>query len=369
MYARRRRHRRNRIRWFVVLPVLVVVLVSSAKLLLHGISFGVPSVSQSPLATSGVTGGPEQSAAITLSPTPNVSSMPEGVAAATPAGEAPGVTLDAMAFLSSVGGGVEDERPVEPTPSATVVLTPTSTPPPRRIITYTVQAGDSVWSVASRFDLDIETLRWSNPALVRNPDVIWPDQVLTILPVRGAYHTVKAGETLEKIASAYGVDPAVIVAEPLNELEASGMLRAGQELVIPGGRKDISLPKPPLSPNYTFAWPLWGVISQGYHTGHHAIDIAGPYDTPVYAAASGRVLFSAFSTVGYGYMVKIDHGGGLVAIYGHLKGDYVAVGDWVQRGQMIGRLGSTGNSTGPHLHFEVRRNGVWVTPLSFLPPR
>ncbi len=238
-----------------------------------------------------------------------------------------------------------------------------------QIITYTVQPGDSVWSIAVRFRLDIDTLRWSNPALARNPDLLRVGQVLTILPVRGAYHTVQEGETLERIAKTYGVDPAVIVAYPLNGLSEPVTLQAGQKLVIPGGRRDLRLAKPPLSPDYPFAWPLWGEISQGYKPGHLAIDIAGPYDTPVYAARAGRVTFSGFSDVGYGYTVILDHGDGLTSLYGHLKGDYVAVGQWVKRGEIIGRLGSTGNSTGPHLHFEIRRKGERQNPLHFLPPR
>lgn len=240
---------------------------------------------------------------------------------------------------------------------------------PPKIITYTVQEGDSVWSIAVRFHLDIDTLRWSNPELARNPDLLRVGQVLTILPVRGAYHIVQEGETLESIAKTYGVDPAVIVAYPLNALREPVVLQVGQKLVIPGGRKDVRLPKPPLSPDYPFAWPLWGEISQGYKSGHPAIDIAGPYDTPVYAARAGRVIFSGFSNVGYGYMVILDHGDGLTSLYGHLKGDYVAVGQRVKRGEMIGRLGSTGNSTGPHLHFEIRRNGERQNPLRFLPSR
>lgn len=238
-----------------------------------------------------------------------------------------------------------------------------------QIITYTVQAGDSVWSIAVRFHLDIDTLRWSNPALARNPDRLQIGQVLIILPVRGAYHTVQAGDTLESIARTYGVDPAAIVAYPLNQLSEPVTLYEGQKLVIPGGKKDIRLPKPPLSPDSPFAWPLWGEISQGYRAGHRAIDIGGPYDTPVYAAREGRVTFSGFSNVGYGYMVILDHGNGLTSLYGHLKGDYVSVGQRVKRGEMIGRLGSTGNSTGPHLHFEIRKNGVHQNPLDYLPAR
>ncbi len=240
--------------------------------------------------------------------------------------------------------------------------------PRRQIITYTVQAGDSLSAIAARFDLDVETLRWSNEELARNPDRIYPDQLLVILPLRGAYHVVADGETLAGLAERYGVEPTAISDFPLNDVPPGGSLQAGQPLVIPGGRREIRLPKPSLAPGSAFAWPIVGRITQRYGAQHRAVDIGGPYGATVYASKEGRVVHVGWARTGYGYTVIVDHGNGLQSLYSHLKGQWVHVGDWVDRGDIIGALGSTGNSSGPHVHFEIRLNGQRVDPTPYLPP-
>jgi len=239
--------------------------------------------------------------------------------------------------------------------------------PRRRIITYTVQSGDTLSSIASQFDLDVETLRWSNEELAHNPDRIYPGQELLILPLRGAYYHVANGDTLETIAKRYGVATEQITSFPLNHISPKEPLQPGQALVIPGGRYRVRLARPSSSPGSPFAWPFVGRITQKYSLKHRAIDIAGPYGVTVYAAKAGRVVHVGWARTGYGYTVIIDHGGGLRSLYGHLKGEWVHVGDWVRRGDIIGALGSTGNSTGPHLHFEIRKNGRRVDPMPYLP--
>ncbi|NOZ06289.1 MAG: peptidoglycan DD-metalloendopeptidase family protein [Chloroflexi bacterium] len=239
--------------------------------------------------------------------------------------------------------------------------------PRRRIITYTVQPGDMLTSIAAQFDLDVETLRWSNEELAHNPDRIYPGQELVILPLRGAYHHVAEGETLEGIAKSYGVPPETIISFPLNHVAPDRTLWAGQALVIPGGRRHFHLAKPSLSTGSPFAWPLVGRITQRYSAAHRAIDIAGPYGVTVYAARAGKVVHVGWAPTGYGYTVIIDHGGGLRSLYGHLKGEWVHLGDRVRRGDIIGALGSTGNSSGPHLHFEIRKGGRRVDPMPYLP--
>jgi len=239
--------------------------------------------------------------------------------------------------------------------------------PRRRIITYTVQQGDMLSSIAAHFDLDVETLRWSNEELAHNPDRIYPGQDLTILPLRGAYHHVAESETLEGIAKSYGVPPETIISFPLNHVTPDRTLRAGQALVIPGGRRHFHLAKPSLSAESPFAWPLVGRITQKFSADHRAIDIAGPYGVTVYAARAGKVVHVGWAPTGYGYTVIIDHGSGLRSLYSHLKGEWVHLGDRVRRGDIIGALGSTGNSSGPHLHFEIRKGGQRVDPLPYLP--
>ena len=236
------------------------------------------------------------------------------------------------------------------------------------IITYTVQSGDALWNIAAEFGMDVDTLRWSNPDLERNPDLLPVGMELAILPVPGVYHTVQAGETLSAIAQRYGVAEADIVNYPLNELSEAGELQAGQKLVVPHGHKELVRPTPGPSPGSPFAWPLVGRITQLFSDGHRAIDIGAPYGSPVYAGRAGQVVRSGWARTGYGFTVIIDHGEGLVSLYSHMKGEWVNVGDWVERGQLIGEVGSTGNSSGPHVHFEVRVDGERMDPLEYLPP-
>jgi len=237
------------------------------------------------------------------------------------------------------------------------------------LVWHTVSAGESIWSIADGYGLDLDTLRWSNPALVHNPDLIAPGQRLLILPVPGVYHTVQAGESIEDLAEAYGVEPEEITGYRLNHLRAPYSLVEGQKLVIPFGRKSTRWAKPGLAPDYPFAWPAAGALSQRFSSKHGAIDVAVGYDSPVYAARDGRVTRVDWDDGGYwGFWVVLDHGDGLRSYYAHLKGATVAVGQWVERGQEIGRMGSTGNSTGPHVHFEIRQNGVRMDPLIYLPP-
>jgi murein DD-endopeptidase MepM/ murein hydrolase activator NlpD len=244
---------------------------------------------------------------------------------------------------------------------------PGPTPTPQRVITYTVREGDSLWSIAARFGLDVDTLRWSNEDLARNPDLLSVGQELTILPVKGAYHTVQEGETVASIALAYGVTPTVIMGYPSNDLLPPYRLRAGQKLIVPGGRRELHWPQPDLSPGSPFAWPVVGQITQGYSEEHPALDLGAPYGSPVYAAQAGTVTHSGWARTGYGYTVILDHGEGVQSLYSHMKGDWVTVGQKVERGQLIGEVGSTGHSSGPHVHFEIRVDGQRVDPTGYLP--
>jgi murein DD-endopeptidase MepM/ murein hydrolase activator NlpD len=238
--------------------------------------------------------------------------------------------------------------------------------PRTTILIYVVQEGDTLWSIAHQFDLDVETLRWSNPEIARNPDRLRLEQELVILPVKGAYHTVSSGQTVEKIAAIYGVEPEAITSYPVNDLSFPYMLEVGQKVIVPGGRKTIRLTKPRNVSARGLSWPLSGTLTQRFHAGHKAIDIGGPYGARVYACAAGTVVDWG-REVGYGFRIVIDHGNGVRTSYGHLKGTWVQVGQWVGRGTLIGEVGSTGRSTGPHVHLEVWVNGTRVDPLAYLP--
>jgi murein DD-endopeptidase MepM/ murein hydrolase activator NlpD len=257
------------------------------------------------------------------------------------------------------------------------------------IITYTVQAGDNVETIAQRFGLLPTTIVWSNREVEDNPDVLKVGQQLNILPVDGVWYSVQADDTLSSIAGKFKAKVDDIVASPLNNLTAGANLLPGQQIVVPEGVKPFvakvveaprqsgrvapkagasySGPAPNFAAGGSFGWPTNGYISQGFWYGHRGIDIANAIGIPVAAADGGYVSYAGWSNAGYGYMVQIDHGNGFSTLYAHLSQWYVDPGQAVGRGQVIGAMGSTGNSTGPHLHFEVRYGGAPQNPLVYLP--
>jgi LysM repeat protein len=247
---------------------------------------------------------------------------------------------------------------------------------------YTVAAGDTVLGIAGRFGLNPETLQWSNPELESNPDLLSIGDQVKILPLDGALHTVAQGDTLAAIASRYKVDTQQIIAFDTNNLDdINSPLIIGSELVIPGGTRpfvqrqvvgintqSIATPDNALTGSGNFSWPAAGEISQAYWGGHPAIDIAGRTGAPVRAADGGFVTLAGGGwNGGYGNHVIIDHGNGFATLYAHLNTVIVRAGENVSAGQQIGTLGNTGNSTGPHLHFEIRWQGGARNPYNFLP--
>ncbi len=248
----------------------------------------------------------------------------------------------------------------------------------REVITYTVQTGDNVFNIASRFGLRPDTLIWSNQELEDAPDLLYIGQQLNILPIDGVYHTVASGETLEAIATKYKVQVADITGCDYNGFEFEPFqVSPGQSLIVPGGIKPfkprpvrtivVSVPEGAAQGSGSFIWPVGGYISQGFWDLHKAIDIAGSHGDVVVAADAGYVIYAAWDSSGYGNLVVIDHGNGFITYYAHLYGFTVDAGQSVKRGQQIGARGSTGRSTGSHLHFEIRYNGALRNPISFLP--
>ena len=245
---------------------------------------------------------------------------------------------------------------------------------------YIVQEGDSVASISAKFGVSVYTILWENNLSERS--YIRPGDKLVILPATGVKHLVKRGETLDKIAKTYGVSQEDILA--YNDLIDEGGLKAGETLFIPGGKKlptyvpaaprtvqsYVGAPPPSAAISGTnLQWPTSvRKITQYYGWRHTGVDIASRNSPPIYAAESGTVIRAQASGYngGYGRNVMIDHGNGLVTLYGHMSQLYVNVGDQVTRGQTIGIMGSTGRSTGPHVHFEVRVNGSRVNPLSYI---
>jgi murein DD-endopeptidase MepM/ murein hydrolase activator NlpD len=248
------------------------------------------------------------------------------------------------------------------------------------VVTYRVQPGDTVLGIATKFGLQGTSLLWANEDLDANPDFLTVGQQLFILPIDGVYYTVSRGDTLASIAKQFKVDEAAITGYAANGI-ADGTLSAGQRVVIPGGTKPETQRASPVATysnmapapedaqtgSGAFAWPLRGTLSQGYWAGHRAIDLAVSTGTPVASADAGYVSLVQSSNYGYGKMVIVDHGNGYQTLYAHLSKISVEPGQSVARGEIIGSSGSTGNSTGPHLHFEVIKNGVRTNPLGYLP--
>ncbi len=248
-----------------------------------------------------------------------------------------------------------------------------------QVITYTVQANDNIWAIAQGFGLNAETVLWANPTVERAPDLLRVGQNLVIPPVDGIYYTVQKGDTVAKLAKEYQTTVDKIVAFELNELEEPYTLTPGQRVMLPDGRKKVvpsnyypltrvgSAPKGAPKGTGRFAWPANGWLTQRFWSGHSGIDIGNRTGTPIRAADAGYVVLAGRDTFGYGNQILIDHGNGYYTRYAHLNTVLVRAGQSVKKNQKIGTMGSTGRSTGPHLHFEIIYDRVHRNPLGFLP--
>ncbi len=249
-----------------------------------------------------------------------------------------------------------------------------------KTIEYEVKPGDTVSGIAVKFGIDSDTIRWENN--LTSVDDIKPGQSLRILPVSGVLHKVGRGETIYSIAKKYQADTQSIVDFPFNSFadDETFALSVGQTLIVPDGKKPNEIPWSPalyvaqttpnagsVSATGQFVWPIGGIITQRFSWYHGGDDIAAPFGTPVVAADAGRIIVAGWpDNTGYGNRVMIDHGNGYITLYGHLSRISVGTGQTVKRGDQIGLEGSTGRSTGPHLHFEIRKGGKTINPLDYL---
>ena len=251
------------------------------------------------------------------------------------------------------------------------------------LLVYTVSAGDTLFDIAERYHITADTLVWSND-LGDNPDLLRLGQQLIILPVNGVLHTVAPGDTLDTIAKKYSVQVSDIVGYAWNHLDPQNpTLTLGQKLIVPNGTGPEP-PKPASPPDEApleyggpsanaphgfgrFIWPITGMITQGFWRYHRAIDIGSYIGNPIKAADAGYVAIAGWSNEGYGYYVVLDHRNGYQTLYAHMSRILVAAGQSVSQGETIGLVGSTGNSTGPHLHFEIHFDGIQENPFNYLP--
>ena len=247
-----------------------------------------------------------------------------------------------------------------------------------KAVEYTVLDGDTVSTIAEKFGVDADTIRWQNN--LGSKDTIKAGQVLEVLPVTGVSHKVGKGDTVYSIAKKYDTTPQGIVDYPFNSFtnDETFELAIGQTVVVPDGIPPAAAPTSPrirqLTPDAgtvvasgSFVWPAGGSISQGFVWYHKGIDIANRAAPSILAADSGTVIAAGWlDGYGYGNRVIIDHGNGYRTLYAHLSQVHVVPGQTVARGSAIGKMGSTGRSTGIHLHFEVILNGGYLNPLSVL---
>lgn len=276
-------------------------------------------------------------------------------------------------------------------------------------VAYKVTRGDSLSSIAEQFKIKKESIVYSNEAnLNDNPTLLTPGMVLTIPPVDGILYKWKDGDTLQKVSDDFKADlngdkkvdeadaallADAIVSYPGNNIDLTNpVIKPGQEVMIPGGQRELIawldfVPTVNRSGSSTATselggggcnggpvgvpgiWPTDGphtLSGNDYSSSHLGIDITATYGTAVLASGAGVVVFAGFSQYGYGNVIQIDHGNGFATVYGHLSQINVGQCQAVYGGQVIGMAGSTGNSTGVHLHFEVREGGVNVNPWSIV---
>ncbi|MDO8571238.1 MAG: M23 family metallopeptidase [bacterium] len=256
---------------------------------------------------------------------------------------------------------------------------------PHRLQTYIVKEGDTLSTIAQKFGIKIRTVLWANNLDGDRPLRI--GQKLTILPVNGVLYRVRKGDTLERIARSFSADIQKISA--INGIADTQILAVGNLLVLPdavmrstptptqpktlaGRIKNIFTPEPrkggeqKLITPAEMIWPTTATrITQYFGWRHSGVDIAGPSSNKIFAAAAGTVVISGWQQ-GYGKTILIDHGNGKRTRYGHASQLFVHIGDTVTQGETIAMIGSTGRSTGPHLHFEVLVQGKRTNPFSYI---
>jgi len=268
--------------------------------------------------------------------------------------------------------------------------------PQEQIQEYIIADGDSVFEIAARFGISPESVLWANyDQLNDNPHMISTGMLLNIPPVNGVLYNWQDGDTIESVAARFKTSIEDMLTWPGNDIDlVDQQVETGSLVMIPGGQREFRQWIIPTIPrgragvsaavygsgaceggyegaygDGAFIWPADNHTLSGndYWSGHLAIDIAAGEGARIYAADSGVVVFAGWATGGYGNTVVIDHGNGYQTLYGHMSSVNVRCGQSIGKGGVIGYAGSTGNSTGAHLHFEIRYQGGFVNPWFVLP--
>ncbi len=265
-------------------------------------------------------------------------------------------------------------------------------------------AGDTIFGISERYGITAETILWTNYNVLRdNPAAIYPGQILTISPIDGVLYTWNAGDGLNGVSNGLNVTPEVIIEWPGNNLSyetigdyASPNIEPGTVIFAPGGSRFfynwtltiLARDEPAESAIWgdgkcapasagpiglgVFIWPAVETTISGYdfspEINHWGIDVAGDLNDPLFAVDNGVIVYAGWSDWGYGNVIAIDHGNGWQSLYAHLESLNVGCGSFVTRGDIIGYMGSTGNSSGPHLHYELIGGDYnRVNPHHYLP--
>lgn len=260
------------------------------------------------------------------------------------------------------------------------------------ITTYEVKAGDSVFGIGKQFNIKPETVLWANTDLLQdNPNDLTIGMKLKIPAVDGVIVKWKSSDTIESVAARYKTSADAILTWPDNHIDLiNPKIATGAEIMVPGGSRELHTWVVPTiwRPNSgaergiesqcgaggtalgtgTFVWPTVSRLISGndFWSGHLGIDIGAVMGAPVYASDTGVVVYAGPISGGYGNMVMLDHGNGFHTVYAHLSKIMVGCGQNVRQGSTIAYSGSTGNSTGPHLHFEIRYLSSFVNPHDYI---
>jgi murein DD-endopeptidase MepM/ murein hydrolase activator NlpD len=311
---------------------------------------------------------------------------PQAQAAATAtAAAARPLDLGETGLQGSVAASAADQPKPEPT---------------EILIVHEVRPGETLSTIGQRYGVSVSSLL-ANNAVIVDPDMLKIGLQVMVPTKDGVLYFVRLGDTIIDIADEHGVKPEDIVKFAPNKLTDANSIREGELILIPGGRRPAPPPPPTPAPapaqqrppaNVAAAppapapaanaarpvagsgwiWPITGPLSSYFGPRHPLgidVDLYGRAGAPIVAARGGTVTFAGGNPCcSYGYYVEINHGDGFTTLYAHLNAPPpVRIGQTVNQGQVIGYAGSTGYSTGVHLHFEIRKGGVYLNPLSYLP--